>query len=324
MAIPSGLGAQLMIAEETVWGTAVTPTRGYEFRDESIKQEIELIKSPALRAGARYQRTGRVAQGKISVGGDVTMDLMNKSQGIWWKHIFGGVATTQPDVGNSPTVYLHTFTPDELPTGGLTVQVGRPSIDGTARPFTYAGMSIVNWELAAAVGDIATLKVGLLGRSETTGTALAAASYPSNLDVLTFVQGTLELDDTAVDVMSASVSGTNGLAEDRYFLGSALRKKPLQNALHECTGSLEAEFTDLTAYNRFVNKTEAKLELIFTGGIIEDALPYKVVLTANVIFTGETPSVGGPEIIAQPLPFEVIDNGTTSVKLEYTTTDALP
>ena len=41
MAIRSGLAAQIGIGVESTVGTAVTPTRFYEFNDESIAQTIE-------------------------------------------------------------------------------------------------------------------------------------------------------------------------------------------------------------------------------------------------------------------------------------------
>ncbi|MFI9817574.1 phage tail tube protein [Saccharothrix variisporea] len=323
MAIPSGLSAQLMTAEEVTYGTPVTTDRGFEFRDESLKLEVERIESTALRSGTRVLRSDRWAVGKKNVTGDITMDLLNKSQGRWWKHAFGGVATSQPDAAGNPTVYLHTFTPGDLPVG-QTIQVGRTDVGGTTRPFTYHGCRVASWELACAVGDIASVKFSILGEDEDTSTALASISYPSSLAMMTFVQGSVTIAGTAANIKSATVSGNNGLAEDRYFLGSQLRKAPLENALREYTGQFEAEFEDLTAYNRFVNGTEASVVLLFQGATISTTYKYEVKVTMNVRFDGETPNVGGPEIVPLNIPFKVVDNSTTSIKVEYQTTDTTP
>lgn len=323
MAIPSGLDAQLGTSEETTYGTPVTVDRFYEFRSESLALSIERIESQGLRPGRRILPSARWAAGQKSVSGDITMELVNKSMGRWFKHMLGGVATTQPDAVNSPTVYLHTFTPGTIPKG-QTIQVGRPDVGGTVRAFTYHGCKIASWELACAVGEIATITPTVLGEDEDTVTALATASYTADMAVMTFVNGTLTIAGSAQDVKSASLTGDNGLAEDRYFLGSQLRKEPHEAALRECTGTAEAEFESLTAYNRFVNGTEAALVLNFVGGIIEDALTYFTKVTANVRFDGETPAVDGPGLVMQNLPLKVIDNGTTSLKIEYQTTDATP
>jgi hypothetical protein len=323
MAIPSGLSAQLMTSEEVTYGTPVVCDRGFEFRDESLKLEIERIESTALRSGTRVLRSDRWAAGAKNVSGDITMDLTNKSQGRWWKHAFGGVATAQPDAVGNPTVYKHTFTPGDIPVG-QTIQVGRTDVGGTTRAFTYHGCRISSWEMACAVGDIASVKFSILGEDEDTGTALASISYPASLALMTFVQGSVSIGGSAANIKAATVSGNNGLAEDRFFLGSQLRKAPLENAMREYTGSLEAEFEDLTAYNRFVNGTEAELILLFQGATISGVYKYEVKVTANVRFDGETPTVGGAEIVPQNLPFKVVDNSTTSIKLELQTTDSTP
>jgi hypothetical protein len=323
MAIPSGLSAQLGTVDEVTYGTPVTVDRFFEFRDESLKLDIERIESTALRSGSRVLRSDRWAAGQKSVTGDITMELANKSFGRWFKHMFGGVASAQPDSVGNPTVWLHTFTPGDIPVG-QTIQVGRPDTGGTVRPFTYHGCKVSEWTLECSVGEIATVQTSILGEDEDTATALASVSYPSSLALMTFVQGTLTIGGSAADVKSASVQGNNGLAEDRYFLGSQLRKNPLEAAMREYTGTFEAEFESLTAYNRFVNGTEAEIVLLFQGATISTTYKYETKVTANVRFDGETPNVSGPEIVAQTMPFKVVDNGTTSIKVEYQTTDTLP
>jgi hypothetical protein len=323
MGIPSGLGAQLMFGEETVYGTAVTPTRTFEFVNEKLKMDIDRVESKAVRQGQRFLRSDRWAAGKKDVGGDSEFEVANKSFGILFKHMFGGVATTQPDNVGAPTVYKHTFTPGDLPMS-LTGQVGRPDVGGTVRPFTYHGLRISDWELSCAVGEILGLKTSFVGQDEETATALATPAYPASLNLLTFVQGTLTLGGSPQDIKSFSAKGVNGLADDRYFMGSQLRKQPLEAKMRDCSGQLEAEFESLTAYTRFTAGTEAQMVLLFQGDLIASTFHYEAKLTANVRFDGQTPAVGGAEIIQQTLPYKVVDNGTLSVKLEYQTTDTTP
>ena len=324
MAIPSGLSAQIGIVDEVTYGTPVTVTRFYEFITENLKLEIERIESQALRSGTRVQRSDRWSSGQKSVGGDVELELANKSFGLWFKHIFGGVVSAQPDGGGNPTVWEHTFTPGDLPTS-FTAQVGRTDVGGTTRAFTYHGCKVASWMLESAVGEIAKLTATVLGEDEDTGTALASASYPSTLSLMTFVNGSLSLAGSAYDVMSFKLEGDNGLAEDRYFLGSQLRKNPLEAAMREYTGELEAEFNDLTAYNRFVNGTEAALVLLFEGATISTTYKFATQITANVRFDGETPEVGGAEIIGQTLPFKCLGNTSASaLTILYRTTDTTP
>jgi Phage tail tube protein len=323
MPIPSGLSAQLGTAEESTYGTPVTVDRFFEFRSETLKLNIDRIASTALRSGQRVLRSDRWATGKRSGGGDITMELATKSFGRWFKHALGAVATNQPDAGGNPTVYLHTFTPGDLPTG-QTIQIGRPDTGGTVRPFSYHGCKISAWGLECAVGEIATFKPTVVGEDEDTTTSLAVASYPSSLALMSFVNGTLTIGGSAADVKSASIQGANGLAEDRYVLGSALRKNPLEAALRSYSGQFSAEFESLTAYNRYVNGTEADIVLLFQGATISTTYKYEVKVTAHVRFDGETPAVGGPDVVGLNMPFTVLDDGTKTLKIEYQTTDTTP
>jgi hypothetical protein len=324
MPIPSGLSAQLGIAEETVYGTPVTVTRFYEFTGETMDCERARIESAGLRSGVRVQRSDRWVAGKKAVKGDVTMELMDRSMGLWLKHCMGGVASAQPDAGGSPTVWKHTFTPGDLPIG-LTCQVGRTGMAGVTHPFTYHGCRVNKWELAGKVGDIATLKVSLLGEDESTDIALAAANYPAATSLMTFVEGSLTVGGSAMDLREFDIGGDNSLRDDRYFFGSRLRKQPTDKGLREYTGELSSEFVDLTAYNRFVDGTEAALVLLFEGATIANAFKYQTKITCNVRFDGETPQVGGAEEIEQSLPFKCVGNTpATAITIDYQTTDTAP
>lgn len=325
MTIPSGLSAQLGVAEETVYGTPVTVTRFYEMLDETMDCDIQRIESAGLRSGVRVQRSDRWVAGKKAVKGDIKMELMDRSMGLWFKHCLGGVASAQPDAGGSPTVWKHTFTPGNLPVG-LTVQIGKPSVLSVVHPFTYHGCRVNEWELAGKVGEIATLKASLLGEDESTDIALAAASYPAAANLMTFVEGSLTVGGNPMDIKEFNIGGDNKLAGDRYFFGSRLRKQALDNGVREYTGELDTEFVDLTAYNRFVNGVEAALVLLFESAtVISGALKFQTKVTANVRFDGETPKVSGAEALEQPLAFKCLGNtAATAITVDYQTTDTAP
>lgn len=323
MAIPTGLAGQLMVGEEVTHGTAVTPTRGYEFVSESMKLDIARLESQGIRAGTRIRRSDRWAAGRKTVSGSIAMELANKSFGLWLKHMFGAIAITTP--GGGTLTRDHTATPGDLP-AGLTVQFGRPDETGTVQPFTYEGCVVTDWELTAETGQISTLSVDLSAEDETTVTGLATASYPAGLTLLTYVGATLDIAGAEVPVKKATVKGSNGLNTDRTRLGSQLRRIPVEGTWREYSGEVEAYFASLAAYNRFVNGTEAALVLEWVGANIETTLNYGLTITANVRFDGETPTVGGPDEIMQPLPFVCRDTGSgpgTAISVVYRTTDTV-
>lgn len=318
MAAPTGFAAQFGFAEESTYGTAVTPpTRFMEFVSESLKNEIERVESKGLRAGRRVLLSSQWGQGKRRIGGDVELEVLSTGQALLWKHMMGTVVTA----GASP--YTHTCTPGDLTAKSLTLQVGRPDSGGTVRAFTYAGAKIANWELSAAAGEIAALKLGIVGATEDTAAALGSATYAAAMAPLTSVSGTLLVAGAQVDVKEWSLSGNNALADNRWFIrGNGAIKEPLENGVRIYEGSFTADFESLTPYNRFVNGTEASLVLNLAG-----VSPYAVAITANVRFDGDTPNVSGPEMLELPLKFKCVAPGaadSSAISVVITNLDITP
>jgi len=318
----SGLFAQLGMAAETTYGDPATVSRFFAFLDESMDHTIGRLESAGLHPGKRVLRSEDWAASEKAVAGAMSVELKTKGLGLLLKHCFGSVATSQPDAAGAPTVYEHLFTPGTLP--AATVQVGRPDSSGTVQPFTYTGCVVKDWELSVDAKGIGRLQVNFVGQDEVLDEPLATAVYPTSPVLLTWVQGTVTVAGGAARVKKFSIKATHSLDDDDYALGSQLRDKPEENGLREITGTIEAEFDGLTDYNRFRAGTEHAVVLDFVGPTISGAHKYGLTVTVNARFDGKTPAVSGPGIITRSLPFKVIDNGTTSYKALYRTTDATP
>lgn len=293
----SGLDAQIGWKSESTFGTAVTPDQFHAgYLGGGPKQEIARLESQGLRAGRRV--TSKWKSGGKTITGTVNLELWDEPLATLLTHMFGSVATS----GTGP--WTHTATPGSLNDNSFTLQVGRPDSGDTVRAFTYAGCKIASWTINCAVGEIPTLELEVSAQTETTATALASASYPTAAP-FTFVEASLTIAGSAVNtVTDVSLSAANALRTDGHRLGSADIREQLENGMREFTGTLTSEFEDLTAYNRFVNGTEAALVVLFDNGT--DTLT----ITTNVRFDGETPEVSGPELLEQPLPFKCLS--TTS------------
>lgn len=321
---PSGLSAQLGIVDEVTYGTKVAVTRFFEFTEESVKNDIARIESKGLRAGTRVRRSQQWVPGGKKPGGDVRIEVGNKGFGLWLKHMFGAVSSAQPDAGGNPTVWEHTFTPGDLTGKSLTAQFGRPDSTATVRPFTYSGVKVAKWELSGKVGELAVLKLSLLAQDEDTATGLAAASYPTGYALFVFTGGNLSLGGSNVDVTEVTLSGDNMLSDDRAKLGSPLRKEPLEKGLRPYTADVTEYYTSLTDYNRFTGATEAAAVFNFVGGVISTTYNFELKFTMNVRVDGDTPNVGGPDEVMQPLKLTATDAGSGAITALYRTTDTTP
>ncbi len=296
MPLASGLAGQIGLVAEGTYGTFVAPSRWYEFVSEGLRLERERIESKGIRAGRRVLH--RWAAGVQRVTGPIVMELAPQNFGILFSHMFGGLVTA----GSNP--YTHTATPGDLAGKSLSIQVGRPDIGGVVRPFSYLGCKIATWEISAAVNEYAMLNLDVYGAHEDTAQTLGTAAYPATLTPFTFIHGAVTVAGSPFDVKEATLSGDNGLAIDRHFIRATTPerpKEPLEETRREYTGTLTADFTDLTAYNRFVNGTEAALVLTFNAGASAT-----LAITMNVRYDGETPVIEGDELLEQSLPFKAI------------------
>lgn len=318
----SGLFAQLGMSAETTYGTLVTPARFFEFLEESLDYTHGRLESAALRTGTRVMRSDDWATSEKAVAGGLSVELQNKGLGLLLKHCFGSVATSQPDAVGHPTVYEHLFTPGALP--AATIQVGKPDTGGTVNAFTYTGCVVKDWELSVDTKGIGRLQVNVIGQDETLSEPLAVAAYPTSPALLTWVQGAVTVAGGAARIRKFSLKATHSLDDDDYALGSALRDEPEENGLREVAGTLEAQFDTLDDYERFRDGTEVAIVLDFVGATISGTHKFGLTLTVNARIDGKTPSVNGPGILQRTVPFKVVDNGTTSYKALYRTTDSTP
>lgn len=288
MAARSGIASQFGVAAETTVGTAVTVSTFYPLVSESIKRDEAFTESDAIYAGKTVMTVDQQNSGNVTVSGDVGLELNTLSLRPLLKAMFG------TEAGSGP----YTYTPGDLYGNSLTIQIGRPGVDGTVRPFTYAGCKVASWEIACAAGEIATLGLTVMGTvvDETTGVALASASYTASQKAFKFSGATVTVAGSSVPVKQLTISGDNSL-EERRFLGSQYTAEPIATGLRSYTGALQAEFTDLTLYNLYRNHTTAAIVASFVNG------SSSLVITMNARIDGETPNVGGRGILEQSLPF---------------------
>lgn len=311
--------SQLGAATESAYGTYTAPTKFYEFTGEGLTWNEERIESAAWRAGERVISSSRWRPGAISVGGNIDMEVASKGFGFWFYHALGSGVMGTPGTATART---QTFTLGDLVDKSMTIQVGIEDRGGTAYPFNFVGCKVQSFTFRCAVGELVTVSAAILGQDLDVVEALGTASYPATPQLMSFVDGELTIAGGTVNVRNFDMVIDNRLAADHIF-GSGLTREPMEPALRAITGSFEADFVGLDEFNRFYNGTEATLVATFdTGVAIEGVINYKTVLTANVRYDGDTPSIAGPEAVNLPIRYAVTAPAAgTTVQIDYTTTD---
>lgn len=311
MAIRSGIAGQIGGKAESTYGTPVTVDRFWEFVSEGIDIDIAKVEAPMIGAG-RFLRNDRVKTFLRGAGGPVDFIVLNKGFGLLFEHAIG--QNTITGAGANKT---HTIIPDANALAGksLTLQVGRPDVSGTVRPFTFEGGKVKEWELKCDLDGPLHFTPNFDFENVLTATALASASYPATEEMFIFSEGALTIGGATVYAKSVSVKGNNNLEVGRRNLGN-VKREPVASNWFELTGTIDAEFEDLTAYAAWLAGTQAQLVLTFTSPTVipTTAAPYSLTVTIpKVEYTGETPKVGGPDIVKMPLAFRGLYDGTNPI-----------
>lgn len=333
MATGSGLDAQLMFKAETTWGTAVTVDKAVEFDSEDLKFEPTWLEPVGLRVGTKFKRVSRVRRPRQTVPGSVTLEWATKNMGTPVKHMTGSALTAPVQIG-ATTAYKQCHIPGDFRGLGLTIQVGRPEPStGTVRPHTYAGCKVIGWEFSLNDNAIPTLKLTVNGRSESTATALAAATFATGATVFDFSQAVLKLGGTAsTGSGETSISGGTAvaavvraftltvatpMATERFGIGNAgLKAEQLENATPTITGKLEAEFAKTELYDVFQANTTTALELVLTGSAITGGAGNNYLLSfviPAIKLKTAAPAVSGPDIVQMSTDFEGYSDETNPV-----------
>lgn len=324
MATGSGLDAQVGFKAETTWGIPVTVDRFVEFNSESAKFEPTWLEPTGLRGGTKYKRAARVRQSRKTVSGDLALEWATKGMGVLVKHMLGAAITTPTQIA-ATTAWKQIHTPGDFRGLGLTVQVGRPEpSSGTVRPFTLTGCKVPKWTFSVKDNEIPTVALTLDGKSESTATVLAVASYVAGASVFDFSQAVLKLGGTASTasgettisggtavatvVKEVSLSGEAPMAMERFGIGNAGAKaEPLENNYPTLTGSLAAEFNKAELYDVFQANTTTALELTFTGTAITGGVGNTFLLSfiiPAIKLKSAAPAVAGPDIVQMSTAFE--------------------
>lgn len=310
------------IGVESTYKTGVTPTRWFEFLDEALGWNKNIVQGQGLRVGSRVARSARRVVPTADGGGDITLELSSKGLGLFLQAMFGtGVSTL---VSGSTQQQL--FTLGDTP-NSLTVQKGIVQVGGTVDAYTFLGCMIESWELTIPNAGIATLKLTLDAGDLTTATAYTAPSYPAapvnlyhfaNASIAT---GTLTAPTTTAlasaatplaSVRSLVISCNNNLTTDRYNMGGSGRKDKPTVGLREISGTAVIEYAATTFRDAVLNETAMALVATLTAGALSTGVETFQIVLPEAKFDAEIAKTNGTDLINQSMSFQVLDNLTAA------------
>lgn len=346
MGVGSGLGSQIVLAQEVTWGTpTVASARALEFNSETLELKKKTVQGQGLHAGGLIDRSNRRGVVEYDVNGDIAFNVPTKSFGLVIQNMigsFGALGTISAPVSG---VCTQVHQPGTVQGKGMTIQKGAPGNDGTVTPITYTGVKFIDWELDQSKSAIMTCKLTVDAKDEllttstpTAGLALASAAYLPAAREFNFLQctvrtGTPTLTSGVLSLTSPTVlgfgekftlKGTNPMKVDRYLFGGNGRKaEQIENGFRKLDGTLDVEWTLPAAwYNAFQADTTVPLQFTFVEpATLTNPCTLDIIVPACKL-NGASPKIGGPDMLMQNLSFSGLDDGTNPfIQFTYISTD---
>ena len=304
MGARTGIATQLGIGVEATYGTGVAPSIFLPIVSEALTNKISPAESKAIIAGRMVLDSSQWAPGNKKVGGSVGLELTSSGLELVLEHMFGTVVKT--GTGSAVT---RTFTPGFLAGKSLSVQVGRPAIDGTINNFTYTGSKVDSWALAGKSGEVVTLGLTLVCMDElvagvgTAPPALGTPVYGTPMPIH-FVNASIGVAGATVAVSEWTLSGNNSLNDGRYVTSQTTIREPLQKDLRAYTGELTAEFESMVQYDHYLNADEVALTI--SCGVVKGGQMATLQFTTNVRFNGGTPNTNKRDVTPFKAAFSAV------------------
>ena len=332
------------IGKESVYGTAVVPTRFVE-SEAKLKYDLKTMQSKGLRPGKNVNRLNRNVVTRYEGSGDIECDVTTRGFGFLLNAVMGSVVNTVVPA-STPSVYQQNHvlsTTDPVQT--FTVQEVLPTLGGVnAYAHTFLGVAFDSVELSAKEGGTLESKFSVTAREMRTDVAATATSYPADDSLFTFVSGAIILGGTLTEPTTtavASMTGTAAANVEEFSLsikrnldskgwnlgGAGLRSRAPLLGAPELSGKLSAEYTDNTLRDAYLAQSPLGVLLTFLGPVISGAhrATLQIVLP-SIRLKGEVPTSDGGNAIRQSIDFEAFDNGaaTQPIWVIYRTLDTTP
>ncbi|HEY2084890.1 MAG TPA: phage tail tube protein [Mycobacterium sp.] len=317
----------------SIYGRGGTVDRFYDMVSEGMKLTSPRIESAGLRANNRVQKADKWAINRTGATGPIVLEVQTKQFGRILKHLMGNIATTGP----TDSVFTHTATIGAMVGKSLLAQVGKPFTQSqVVSPFTYPGVKIIDWTFSCALDGILLLTLTLDAQDEQTSVVLAAASYPTNSELLTYAGGTISIGGVAVDVSDFTLKCTMGYKADRRFIrANTLQREPAEGPMRIFDWTVMAEFTDMLQYSRFASVNRVGALATFVASFVGPSLVGAASFASMTFISGtnaarvdsDSPVVAGPDLLPLPIAGKLLNTagGTNdALTIAYVTADSTP
>lgn len=310
MSTAFGLNTWLALGEEVTYGTPVARTRWIEITEESIEGKQSIISKPALRNVSQSDRV----QGKKEVGGNFKFKMGFEGHEKILKHAMGTMAAV---TGAGP--YTHAATLASALPVGLTMEVCRDTVAiGGSSAFLYEGCQIDKLTLSQGFEDILMAECEIIGE-DFSFVAATATSFTAFNGIDYTMLSSPQLNSTAINLQAWELTIENGLAADRFKLGSRTRIGLGRAQTRKISGKLTIEFEQLTECNLFRNQTTlVPLSIPYNNALGGASNKQFNITLPKVAIQGGEPKVSDQGPVHMEITFEAYQNAAANDEMTAT------
>jgi len=327
--VGSGVGGSVGVAAETAFGTWVTSAKWLEFESESIKWNPSRTTGKGIRNGGLVPRRSARLTTTATVAGSLVTPVYGKGMGLFLANLMGSMAMA-PVVQGATVAYLQTHALARQDGQSLSLQIGRPTMDGVLHPYNYKGLKIIKGQFEAKVNEALRATFDFDGKDYDEAGAYGAPVYQTANPYFAWEQGVFSMGTFGAEVPVSGVRGWT-LTIDRpsktdnfYLDGTGRKGAQVQNDFMKISGALETDFLSKTTFaDLFAADTPQSMIVTFTGPLIAGAFSQQITFRLpSVQWDDEPPTMGGPDIIQPKMTFTVNDDDTNvPATITYMSTD---
>lgn len=267
--MPHVTRVQLNYANQTNYTNAVTASMAStEVVGYGVKPVHQRVESKSIRSSRAARSTHHFQPFKVGAAGGIDVEVPTKGFAFWLPHMFG-TASSSATATNGTTWSASILTGKGT---YFSLQENFPLYPGDSdSAFTFIGTKVVKWSAECKVDEPLNVHFDVDAYDYSTNTALTAASFETNFNLLTFVGGTVSIGGTSVNIREWKVETDLGYEPDkeRYVRGDTRKLEPQQRKPVEVTADLLLDWESLAQFNRFAAATAsgalASVQAVFTG-----------------------------------------------------------
>lgn len=261
-------------------------------------------------------------------------EILQATVNFLGKGEFSGGDLNADVLAAATTIYVKNLTVDP---SDSTAVIGFDKTGGTIQIGDENGIAYTSYTYSTVTG-LATFTVGAgeidyaHAEGEPVGAQVAWDDPvdPPSTDMLTSFQAGIYIDGSWEEVLSGNWTLNNNLYPDKFQMGERFRAG-LPEQQRTVEGLIHVEFDNLILYHKFINGTEAFLEIRAVDESESIATPagdtagytvyrQKHTLFPRIKFTGTTPQIGGPEMIEHDMNYTALrdpDNDMNEVAVIF-------